>query len=246
MSMENNSPQHPADIRRMFSDIAPVYDRLNRLLSLGLDRLWRRKMVKMALRDLDRKERLLDVCTGTGDLLQDFERAGVPSVTGVDFSFPMLRVGLDRFRHRPGFYLAQADALSLPFPDASFDIASNSFGLRNLAGRLQGLCEMVRVVKPGGKVAILEFSPIQSWWMRPLYYFYLRLWVPIVGNFVSSSTAYAYLKDSIRDFPAPDQIREWMHKAGVEEIETRLFCGGIAVAYVGRVGSEGPARTDTD
>ena len=229
----------------MFSGIAPVYDRLNCLLSMGMDRLWRRKMVKMALLDLKCRERLLDVCTGTGDLLHDFVKAGMKEAVGIDFSLPMLREGRKKMRGKEGFCLAQADALSLPFPDGVFDVVSISFGLRNLADRPRGLREMTRVVRPGRVIAILEFSPKQSWWMRPLYFLYLRFWVPLVGNMVSGSVAYAYLRDSIQSFPTSEQVREWMRKAGIEEIEMRPFCGGIAVAYVGKaVALTGAGKVD--
>lgn len=233
----------------MFSDIAPSYDRLNRLLSFSMDRLWRRRAVGRARVDLEdgRSARLLDVCTGTGDLAWAFARQirGVRAV-GLDLSREMLRVaeGKKGGKRRSGagsgpppsrasVEWVQGDGLHLPFADGCFDAVSIAFGLRNFVDPQAGLAEMRRVARTGGRVVILEFGPDPRGWIAPLYRFYLARIVPRVGNLLTRSKAYDYLADTIRGFAQPETVLEWMRAAGLDETMAEPLTGGIVFVYSG-------------
>lgn len=223
------------EVRRMFSDITPTYDRLNHLLSLSIDRLWRRKTVREALRAADTKVScVLDVCAGTGDLALAFRRAlgEMATISAVDFAGPMLRVAREK---SPGMLLSEADALHLPFADGRFDIACMAFGLRNLADPPAGLREMARTARRGGQVVVLEFSRPRSWWLAPLYWVYLHGVLPMAGRLVSGSSAYRYLADTVEAFATPEEVRDWMRNAGLVNVRWRSLTGGIVVLYQGVV-----------
>ncbi len=226
-------------IRRMFGAIAPRYDRANRLLSLSVDRRWRR----LARRELEGRlppnPRILDLCTGTGDLA--LELSGLGSVVACDFSHPMLVLGKRKAsRSTTGrrIAFAEGDALRLPFPDRSFDAVSIAFGLRNLESYRQGLAEMHRVLRPRGVLAILEFSLPTLPLFRPLYLFYFVRILPRLGGWISGhGQAYGYLSRSVRQFLAPEDLDRLLERAGFREIRHRTLSAGIACLHLGRKSS---------
>jgi demethylmenaquinone methyltransferase/2-methoxy-6-polyprenyl-1,4-benzoquinol methylase len=215
----------PEGVRRMFDRIAPVYDAMNRLMTAGLDRRWRRETALAVVRP---GNRVLDVCCGTGDLALAAADAG-GKVTGLDFSEPML----ERARAKaPGLEWVSGDALALPFGDGSFDAVTIGFGLRNLADAEQGLAEIRRVLAPGGRVAILEITRPRGV-LAPFY----RLWfdgvIPLAGKVLPGGAAYSYLPASVRRFPDPQSLAKLMDEAGFDEIRWRLFAGGIVALHTG-------------
>ena len=189
----------------MFSDIAPTYDLLNRLLSFGVDRLWRKRAVASLLRDsVGEEARFLDLATGTADVALEVHRqAGSGArVVGVDFAYPMLARGKAKAKKRGGtLSLIQGDGLSLPFRDGAFDGVIIAFGLRNFEDREAGLAEMGRVLKKGGRLVVLEFGHPEGLFGL-LYAFYFRVLLPVVGRLVSAHrSAYNYLPSTVYEFP---------------------------------------------
>lgn len=226
----------------MFARIAPRYDFLNHLLSLGLDRVWRRRVAWRFRHILSLTDaRVLDLCCGTGDLTLALERAGRACVFGADFAHPMLvrageKAARATRRASPGLY-AEADALRLPFADASFDLTTVAFGFRNLANYERGLSEMRRVLRPGGEIGILEFAVPRGAWLGRFYRFYFTKIIPRLGGTISGSrVAYAYLPDSVAQFPQPDELAAMMARAGFTEVRFELWTlGSIALHTARRV-----------
>ena len=223
-------------IERMFSAIAPRYDFLNRLLSAGYDRAWRRQAV--AATALPREGILLDVCTGTADLALEAARQFPDArIVGVDFSRPMIalgaaKIGGARLTDRVRLEVAQAEAL--PFADGSFDAVTVAFGLRNLPDRLRGLREMCRVLRPGGRAVILEFTTPPGALLRRAYLWYFHRVLPRIGRLVSGHPlAYSYLPASVADFPSREGLAGWMRDAGLHDVSYRLLTGGIVAIHVG-------------
>jgi demethylmenaquinone methyltransferase/2-methoxy-6-polyprenyl-1,4-benzoquinol methylase len=210
----------------MFDRIAPVYDAMNRAMTLGLDRKWRRLTAEAVVCPGDR---VLDACCGTGDLALAAARAG-GRVTGVDFSAEMLARAE---RKAPEFDWVQADASALPFPDGSFETATVGFGIRNLADLEEGLHELARVLVPGGRLGCLEITRPRGI-LRPFF----RLWfdglVPLAGKVLPGGAAYSYLPASVRRFPGPEDLAEAMGRAGFVDVGWRLLGGGIVALHVGR------------
>ncbi len=234
-----------ARIRRMFAEIAERYDLLNRLLSLGVDRDWRRRTVELVPpRD---SAPILDVCCGTADLTLAYWRAGDGQVEifGTDFCMPMLiraKNKIARFvakqpaaREKAGLRLLAADTLQLPFPDDTFQIVSIAFGLRNLADVNLGLKEMIRVCRPGGSVAILEFSLPRAKLPRMLFRLYLRCFLPRIGQSLArnSQAAYDYLAQSIGRFLQGEEMLAAMQNVGLVNLRCYPFSWGVATLYVG-------------
>jgi demethylmenaquinone methyltransferase/2-methoxy-6-polyprenyl-1,4-benzoquinol methylase len=230
-----------ARVREMFGGIAPRYDLLNHVLSLSLDRLWRRRVARRFRKVLERADaRVLDVCCGTGDLTLALARRGDASVIGSDFAHPMLvraeqksqsAANGDR-RHGKLVGYIEADALSLPFADASFDLVTAAFGFRNLANYDRGLLELFRVLRPGGQMAILEFAEPQGAIFGRLYRFYFRRILPRIGGAISgSSFAYSYLPNSVGKFPAPQELAQRMAAAGFSEPKFELWTGGSVALH---------------
>ncbi len=213
----------------MFEGIAPRYDLLNRVLSLGIDRSWRRAVVEAL--DLGAEHVALDLCCGTGDLA--LEIAGRARCVACDFTWNMLTRAQSKSRSsETPLGLAAADALSVPFPDDTFDATTVAFGLRNLADMNKGLREMRRVLKPGGTLAILEFSHPQGFWLRGPYRFYLSVLLPRLGDLLSrKGEAYRYLAESIMGFPDPDTLLEMMRNAGLRDASYRRLTGGIVAIH---------------
>ena len=216
----------PDQVRSMFDRIAPVYDVMNRAMTMGLDRKWRRLTAEAVVRPGDR---VLDACCGTGDLALADARAG-GRVTGVDFSEEMLARAE---RKAPEFQWVQADAAALPFDDASFEVVTVGFGIRNLADLESGLAELARVLVPGGRLGCLEITRPRGV-LRPFF----RLWfdglVPVAGRFLRGGAAYSYLPASVRRFPGPEDLAAAMGRAGFEDVGWRLLGGGIVALHVGR------------
>jgi len=223
-------------IRDMFDAIAPRYDFLNRLLSLGIDRRWRRFSVMQLM--VPPEGRVLDIATGTGDVALEIARQTEASVkiVGVDFTQGMLVKGLEKVQQpalKGRIKMVNAPCEALPMPDGSFDGVSIAFGIRNVVERERGLAEMVRVLKPGGRVVILEFSQPRSELFRALYLFYFTRLLPAIGGLFSRRSAYQYLPDSVLDFPSTANFLEMMSAAGFEQLRHYPMTGGIATVYVG-------------
>ena len=227
----------------MFDLIARRYDFLNRVLSLGLDGRWRRATVDAL--QLRSGARVLDVATGTGDLaLTLYQRCRDVRVVGLDPSPEMLKLAdakADRLGH-PDLELEEGDAQDLPFPDESFDAVTIAFGIRNVPDRALGLREMKRVVKPNGRVAILELGEPRkgplAWGAR----LYIRWVVPRVGALLSGSREYRYLQESIAAFPPSEEFARMIEEAGLEVVEVRPLFFGVCNLYVARRRS----RSDLD
>jgi demethylmenaquinone methyltransferase/2-methoxy-6-polyprenyl-1,4-benzoquinol methylase len=223
-----------SSIRAMFADIAHSYDRLNHLLSLNVDRYWRWRTTRLVPPDLSGPH--LDVCTGTGDLALAYHRAsgGKLEVVATDFCAPMLVRGHAKAAGKIPFLVA--DTMRLPFPDATFRAVSVAFGLRNVSDTLAGLREMARVCAPGGTVAVLEFSTPGLWPLRPLYLWYFRNILPVIGRWVSRSSdfAYSYLPASVAAFPEREALAAIFAEAGIPGATWRSLTFGIATLYWGR------------
>ncbi len=224
-------------VRGMFSRVAGRYDTLNHLLSLNIDRYWRARTVRRLRPVLHRPEaRVLDICCGTGDLLLALESERGGAVIGSDFCHPMLVAAQRKMARRQSrSVLVEADALALPFSDGSLDLVTAAFGFRNLANYEKGLVEIRRVLKPAGAAAILEFSRPGNRLFAALYDFYSSTALPAIGGVVSGDrNAYRYLPESVRRFPAPEQLAESMRAAGFGHVEYELMTGGIVALHIGR------------
>jgi demethylmenaquinone methyltransferase/2-methoxy-6-polyprenyl-1,4-benzoquinol methylase len=223
-------------VQRMFAAIAPRYDLVNHLLSFNIDRSWRKVLMKRLSPILKQPgAKVLDLCCGTGDVLLDLQRVAASPVLGADFCHPMLVTAQAKAAKR-GFQapLFEADALALPIPDHLLDAISIAFGFRNLANYETGLRELHRVLKPGGMLAILEFSHPPGPIMKTAYGFYSRVLLPAIGSAMSGAPgAYAYLPDSIAKFPSAAELRIMMNRAGFVDTRFDLLTGGIAALHTG-------------
>jgi demethylmenaquinone methyltransferase/2-methoxy-6-polyprenyl-1,4-benzoquinol methylase len=222
----------------MFGEIAGRYDLMNRLLSLGIDRRWRRRTVKLV--PPVGEAPVLDVCTGTGDLALAYWRASGRRVrvVGADFCRPMLAIGGAKVRRAGAerkVALVEADVLRLPFPDDTFQIVCVAFGLRNLSDTGRGLREMARVCRPGGRVAVLEFSLPAAWPLRAVYGWYFRHLLPRIGQALARNRqgAYDYLPASVGEFPQREALAQRIGAAGLGDVWYRGLTFGIATLYVG-------------
>jgi demethylmenaquinone methyltransferase/2-methoxy-6-polyprenyl-1,4-benzoquinol methylase len=215
----------PEAVRGMFDRIAPVYDVMNHVMTAGLDRRWRRLAASEVVWPGDR---VLDACCGTGDLAVEDERRG-GRVVGLDFSEPML----ERARKKSGaIEWVQGDALALPFEDASFDAATVGFGVRNLADLEGGLHELARVLRPGGKLAVLEITRPKGL-LKPFFRLWFDVLVPFAGRVLPGGKAYTYLPASVRRFPGPDDLSTLLERAGFADVRYRLLGGGSVALHVG-------------
>jgi len=217
----------------MFAQIAPTYDFLNHLLSLGIDRRWRRFTARKLAGVLTRPGALvLDLCCGTCDLSIELSRMTL--TWSIDFCHPMLVIGRDKVRRsRAPVFIAEADALSAPFADNQFDAITIAFGLRNLASIVRGLEEMHRLLKPGGRVAILEFSrPVVPIFGRAFQFYFGHI-LTRIGNAVSGSGhAYSYLHDSVREFPDQESLSKLMLRVGFSNVAYYNLSGGVAALHI--------------
>ena len=219
-------------IQEMFSAIAPRYDFLNRLLSLGIDQSWRKTLVRMALRE--ESMAILDVACGTGDVsLALRQKAPQSRIVGLDFSQAMLDLATVKIdRARAGVELVAASAEELPFPKADFDLLTIAFGIRNVVDKKKALAEFYRVLKPNGRLAVLEFSQPQVAWLRALYNFYFFKVLPLVGGLFAKRSAYRYLPDSVAKFPSRDEFAGWLKEAGFRQSRYHSLTFGIATLYL--------------
>ena len=219
----------PDAVRSMFDRIAPVYDAMNRVMTAGLDRRWRRETVWSVVRPGDR---VLDAACGTGDLAVAAAGAGA-RVTGLDFSERML----ERARRKaPALEWVRGDLLDLPFADGSFDAATIGFGIRNVDDLGRGLAELRRVLAPGGRLGVLEITRPRGP-LRPFFALWFDRVVPLLGKALPGGEAYAYLPASVRRFPGPEDLATALERAGFARVRYRLFAGGIVALHVGEAGS---------
>lgn len=209
-------------VRLLFDRIAHRYDLINDLQSFGLHRLWKKRLLRLA--NIQPGQSALDVCCGTGDISEALSAAGARTI-GFDFSFSMLSVAVDRDRRIP---YVQADALKLPIRDASFHLATIGYGLRNLADLRKGVSELLRVLKPGGTLLVLDFGKPSNRLWRAIYFAYLRLVVPLFGFlFCGDAAAYSYILDSLQRYPAQDGVSDLLRQMGCEKVEVFNLVGGI-------------------
>lgn len=233
--MESRKNPKKEMVRAMFDDISPKYDLLNHLLSLGIDRNWRKRMVRLLERN--KPASILDVATGTGDLAIAMSALNPQKIVGIDLSEKMLEVGrkklielgLDNL-----ITLKRADAEKIPFSDNSFHAVTVAFGVRNYENLLLGLSEMKRVLCPGGTLMILEFSHPESFPMKQLYAIYSRYIIPLLGRTISKNKkAYQYLPDSVAAFPSGDAFVAILEQTGLKNIRCIPLSQGIASIYTG-------------
>ena len=228
-----------AHVREMFGRIAPRYDLLNHLLSLDVDKVWRRRAAKRFGTILqDPHARALDLCCGTGDLALAFRKEAPQGaeIVGSDFVPEMLvRARSKAATSGANVTFVEADALALPFEDARFDLVSCSFGFRNLANYERGLREILRVLKPGGVAAILEFAEPRGRLFGGFYRFYFRRVLPRLGALISGdSAAYTYLPSSVGKFPSPEALQEQFVHCGFQDARFELWTGGIVALHTAR------------
>lgn len=216
----------PDAVRTMFDRIAPVYDAMNRVMTVGLDIRWRRLAAGAAVRPGDR---VLDAACGTGDLAVADVRAGAAGVVGLDFSEAMLARAR---RKAPQIEWVQGDMLAMPFPDSAFDAATVGFGIRNVADVELALRELRRVLCRGGRLAILEITRPRGP-IRPFYALWFDRVVPMLGRLLPGGEAYTYLPASVKRFPAADELAELMRAAGFDEVRFRRLGGSIVALHVG-------------
>lgn len=229
------APGRKSQVQNMFNDIAGRYDLLNHLLSMGIDKGWRKKLVHLMAAEKPRK--ILDLATGTADLA--IAAAGIKpeNITGTDIAEEMLAIGkekVDKLGLAHIITLLKADSENLPFSDASFDAAMVAFGVRNYENLPRGLSEMCRVIKPGSKAFILEFSKPQKFPVKQLFGFYSKYILPAIGRVVSKhSTAYTYLPESVAAFPQDNEFITIMKNAGFSKAEYISLSFGITNLYIG-------------
>ena len=235
--------QRAEKVNDLFATIAPRYDLINDLQSFGLHRSWKRKLIKLA--HVQPGEKALDLCCGTGDVSFALARAGA-EVTGLDFSAPMLAVAEGRkfkiqnkkFKNpkaTPSVYFFQGDAQNTPFPDQHFDVVTISYGLRNLANFDGGMREMWRLIKPGGRILVLDFGKPDNAVWRSFYFAYLRWFVPAFGRiFCGDSETHAYILESLKNYPAQRGVETKMKELGCRDPQIHNLFGGMMSINVGK------------
>lgn len=230
-----NTPGKKRKVEQMFNDIAPRYDMLNHLLSGGIDITWRKKVRKLL--EPIKPQSILDVATGTGDLAIELSKLNPKKIVGLDIAAQMLqfgevkikKLGLDEL-----IKMVHGDSAKIPFSDRSFDAITVAFGVRNFENLQKGLIEMQRVLKPGGRVVVLEFSKPKQFGFKQLYQFYFKFILPTVGRMVSkNSEAYTYLPDSVSKFAEGQEFLDQMQQAGFIDNHQQRLTGGIATLYWG-------------
>lgn len=227
----NSGESKKQQVAEMFNNVAGTYDFLNHFFSLGIDKLWRRKLVKLIGKS--NPKRILDVATGTADLAIAETKLNPEQIIGIDISAKMLEIGREKIKSYPNITLQLGDSEKIEFPDNHFDAVSVSFGVRNFENVMTGLSEMRRVLKPGGKVFILEFSKPTNWLFKKIYYFYFCNVLPFVGKLISKDArAYTYLPESVRLFPEGEQFVALLRQAEFKQIECKPLTFGISTIYI--------------
>jgi demethylmenaquinone methyltransferase/2-methoxy-6-polyprenyl-1,4-benzoquinol methylase len=222
------------DVRKMFNDIAPHYDFLNHFLSAGTDKRWREKTISL-LKPYN-PEQILDVATGTGDLAIQAISLNPQKITGVDISEEMLKIACKKISQKKfenRIYFQKASSEDLPFADKTFNAVTVAFGVRNFSNLEKGLQEIYRVLKKSGVVVILEFSVPAAFPMKPLFLFYFRKILPIIGKIVSKNkTAYNYLPETVMSFPQGKEFTTILEKTGFVKTRIKRLSAGICTIYV--------------
>ena len=223
------------EVRQMFDSIAGSYDFLNHALSLNIDKIWRRRLIRH-LRNYNPKK-ILDVATGTGDLALAALRLDPEMVTGVDIATGMIEIGRQKIKARgeeKRVELIEGDSEDLPFQTGDYDAVMAAFGVRNFEDPQKGLNEMSRVLKPGGVIAILEFTMPEHFPIRPMYLFYFKRILPLIGKIISKDfSAYRYLPESVEAFAQRESFLSMMEKSGFEHVGYKSQSFGIAAIYYG-------------
>jgi len=231
----NDDRSKKEEVAEMFNNISGKYDFLNHFLSLGIDKIWRKKAVEL-LKEI-KPNRILDLATGTGDFAIESLRLKPQEIVGMDISEGMLEVGRQKMKKR-GFdniiSMRLGDSEALPFDDNYFDALTVGFGVRNYENLDKGLSEMLRVVRPGGKLVILEFSKPKRFPVKQYYAFHSKYIIPFFGKRISKDeNAYAYLPESVAAFPEGKDFENILNRLGYKEVNAKLVAGGIATIYSG-------------
>ena len=237
MKPYNSQKTKKEEVQQMFDNIAPTYDKLNHILSLSIDKMWRRRVVRKVRRM--KPEKIMDLATGTGDLAIKMAKAMPKAkIMGVDLSEKMLAVAAEKVRRKgldDHIALYQGDAERLDVADGVLDVVTVAFGVRNFGNLEQGLSEIMRSLRSGGHIVVLEFSTPRNWFVRKCYQFYSNHVMKPVGGMVSKDRkAYDYLPDSIVEFPGPDKFLKIMEGVGFEQCRHHSQSFGIAQIYIGR------------
>ncbi len=231
----NQDKSKKEEVAEMFNNISHRYDFLNHFLSMGIDKLWRKKAVKK-LQQLAPKK-ILDIATGTGDFAISLLRLKPDEIVGLDISKGMLEVGIEKMKAKKIDHIIRmqlGDSENLPFEDAYFDALTVAFGVRNFENLEKGLAEMLRVVRPGGKIVILEFSKPKKFPIKQVFGFYSKNIIPFLGKRISKDEkAYAYLPESVAAFPEGEAFLTILKSLGYQEVNQELVSGGIATIYSG-------------
>lgn len=234
--MENPQSDKKAAVTTMFNSIAGSYDFLNHFLSFGIDRLWRKKAIRI-ISGAYKNPEIIDVATGTADLAIAALKAGTAGVTGIDISDGMLEIGRNKIIRKgvsDSIQLIKGDSENLPFEENTFDVAMVAFGVRNFSDPLKGLSEMRRVTKDNGMVLVLEFSRPLSFPFRQIYRFYFLRILPFTGRIFSGNrSAYRYLPESVMQFPDNEEFMNIMTKAGLKAVKQKKLTSGVASIYTG-------------
>jgi demethylmenaquinone methyltransferase/2-methoxy-6-polyprenyl-1,4-benzoquinol methylase len=231
----NSEKSKKEEVAEMFNNISANYDFLNHFLSLGIDHLWRKKAIKQ-LKNLEVKK-VIDIATGTGDFAIASLKLNPDEVIGVDISSGMLEVGAKKMknkRHDKTIKMILGDSENLAFEDNYFDALTVGFGVRNFENLEKGLSEMLRVIRPGGKIVILEFSKPKKFPIKQVFSFYSKYFIPFFGKRISKDTqAYAYLPESVAAFPEGKEFENILKKLNYKSVQSIILSGGIATIYTG-------------
>ena len=231
----NSEKSKKEEVAEMFNNISANYDFLNHFLSLGIDHLWRKKAIKQ-LKNLEVKK-VIDIATGTGDFAIASLKLNPDEVIGVDISSGMLEVGAKKMKnkgHDKTIKMILGDSENLAFEDNYFDALTVGFGVRNFENLEKGLSEMLRVIRPGGKIVILEFSKPKKFPVKQVFSFYSKYFIPFFGKRISKDTqAYAYLPESVAAFPEGKEFESILKKLNYKSVQSIILSGGIATIYTG-------------
>ncbi len=232
----NKTESKKQQVEEMFDNIAPRYDFLNHLLSANIDKIWRRRVRRIV--EKDNSKLILDVATGTADLAIELSRMKPERITGVDISEGMLELGRVKVKERSLdklITLQKADSEKLPFADNTFDAVTVAFGVRNFENLKTGIKEMCRVLKPAGRLVVLEFSKPSAFPVKQIFYFYFHYILPVIGRIFSKDTrAYTYLPESVQSFPEGKKFVSLLEEAGFKEVQCKNLTFGISSIYTGK------------